>query len=215
MPEEAVLSILRQAGAVLTEDHFVYTSGKHGSAYVNKDAVYPDVGITDVLCNAIAHHFRDADVQTVVGPEHGGIVLQFATTLNLREQTNRNISGVYAENAPYAYVTQKNFVFKRGFDRFVKGKRVLIVDDVLTTGSSIGAVVNAVRGTGGEVVGVGVLCNRGGITVEQLGVPELFALCNVSLESWPEEDCPLCAQGVPVNTTIGKGRAFLARKQSA
>ncbi len=211
LPEKAVLLHLRQAGAVLTDDHFVYTSGRHGSAYVNKDAVYPDAGLANGLCIDIARHFQDAEVQTVVGTEHGGIILQFATTWNLRMQTGRQISGVYAENATAAYLAQKRFVFKRGFDRFVKGKKVLIVDDILTTGSSVEAVVRAVRETGGEVIGVAVICNRGGVTAEQLGVPELFALCNVSMDSWPEEECPLCAQGVPVNTTVGKGREFLAR----
>jgi|SRR3989344_232169 len=212
LSEEAVLSHLRQAGAVLTDDHFVYTSGRHGSAYYNKDAVYADVEVADRLCQAIAYHFRDAGIETVVGPEHGGIILQFATTIHLRIWTGKNdICGVYAENAPATYSAQKRFAFNRGFGKFIAGRRVLVVDDILTTGGSVEGVVRAVREAGGEVVGVAVLCNRGGVTAKQLGVPELFALCNVSLNSWPEEECPLCAQGVPVNTTIGKGREFLAR----
>jgi orotate phosphoribosyltransferase len=60
------------------------------------------------------------------------------------------------------------------------------------------------------VVGVAALCNRGGVTAEALGAPALYSLASVPLESWPAEECPLCAAGVPVNTRLGKGAAFLA-----
>ena len=91
--------------------------------------------------------------------------------------------------------------------------RVLVVEDILTTGGSVKKVIEATRAIGGEVVGLGVLCNRGGITSHDVGdVPKLFALVNVTLESWTEAECPLCAKGIPINTDVGKGRDFLARK---
>ena len=93
--------------------------------------------------------------------------------------------------------------------------RILVVDDILTTGGSVRKVVETTRSFGGNVVAVGVLCNRGGIKPEDVGgVPRLFALVNVKLDAWDEMDCPLCASGVPVNTDVGKGREFLARKKS-
>ena len=93
-------------------------------------------------------------------------------------------------------------------------KRVLVVEDILTTGGSARKVVEAVRAIGGNVVGVGVLCNRGGVTAQDLAnVPKLEVLVNISLDAWNEADCPLCKQGVPVNPDVGKGREFLARRQ--
>ena len=105
------------------------------------------------------------------------------------------------------------FVIKRGYDKLLHGKRVLVVEDVLTTGGSVRKVVEAVRQAGGEVVGGGAICNRGRVTAEDVGgVPELFATINPEMESFPEDEFSLGAQGVPVNTDVGKGRDFLARK---
>lgn len=106
------------------------------------------------------------------------------------------------------------FVIKRGYDRLITGKKVLIVEDVLTTGGSVKKVVEAVRAIGGEVVAVAALCNRGGVTAEAIGgVPELFSLINLNLEMFEEAECPLCAQGVAINTNVGKGKEYLAKKQ--
>ncbi len=120
--------------------------------------------------------------------------------------------GVYAEKAD-----DETFVIRRGYDKLVAGKRVLVVEDVLTTGGSAKKVVEAVRAIGGEVIGLGVLCNRGGITPQDVGdVPELFALVNVKLDAWDEEECLRtgpCSKGIPINTDVGKGREYLAKKQ--
>jgi len=107
------------------------------------------------------------------------------------------------------------FVIKRGYDKLVAGKKVLIVEDVLTTGGSVKKVVEAVRAIGGEVVAVAALCNRGKVTSQMIGdVPELFSLINLDLQMYDETDCPLCQNNIPVNTNVGKGKEFLAKKQS-
>ncbi len=112
------------------------------------------------------------------------------------------------------YIRKPGFVIKRGYDKQVSGKRVLVVEDVLTTGASAGHVVEVTRVMGGDVVGLGALCNRGGVTPEDVGgVPKLHALVDVTLDTWTEEECLLngpCSEGVPVNTDVGKGREFLA-----
>lgn len=90
----------------------------------------------------------------------------------------------------------------------------MVVDDILTTGGSVAKLVALLRSLGGEVVAVAVLCNRGGIKPEDIGnVPELFALSNVQLEAFNEDVCPLCKKFVPINTEVGKGREFLAKKR--
>lgn len=209
MRESEVLKILAQVGAVITDSHIVYTSRKHGSAYVNKDAVYPHIRETSQLCRAIAELFSimEHKVDVVIGPAIGGVVLSQRTAEHLSNIQGNEVLSVYAEKEG------EEFVIKRGYDKLIAGKRVLVVEDVLTTGGSAKKVIEAVRNIGGEVVGLGVLCNRGGITLANVGNPlRLFSLTNVKLDAWDEADCPLCKQNVPINTDVGKGREFLARK---
>lgn len=212
MDEQKILNIFREANAIITGSHIVYTSGKHGSAYVNKDAIYPHIDKVSELCREIAKFFVDEEVEVVVGPEKGAIILSqwVAYHLSFSWMTNREILAVYAEKEG------DTFIIKRGYDKLVAGKNVLVVEDILTTGGSVKKVIEAVRAIGGNVVGLGALCNRGGITPEDIsGVPKLFALVNVKLDAWDEADCQLCKDNAPINTDVGKGREFLARKKAS
>ena len=213
--EKRALEILNEAGAVMTNSHFVYASGRHGRVYVNKDAVYPHTAQTSRLCAEIAKRFQDDDVEVVIAPAIGGVILSQWTAWHLTElPRGREVLGVYAEKAE-----GDTFVIKRGYDRLIAGKNVLVVEDVLTTGGSARKVIEVTRAFGGEVVGLGALCNRGGVTPEDLGgVPKLHALVNVTLDTWSEEECLRngpCSEGVPINIDVGKGREFLARKKSS
>ena len=211
MNEPEVLSVLGKVGAVITNSHVVYTSGMHGKVYVNKDAVYPHTAETSRLCRAIAERFADDNVQVVVAPAIGGVILSQWVAYHLSEITGREVLGVYAEKS----ASGDAFVIKRGYDKLIVGKNVLVVEDILTTGGSAKKVIEATRAIGGNVVGLGVLCNRGGITPEDVAnVPKLTALVNMKLDAWDEAACPLCEQNVPVNTDVGKGREFLARTQA-
>ncbi|MFA5953990.1 MAG: hypothetical protein WC817_00435 [Patescibacteria group bacterium] len=113
-------------------------------------------------------------------------------------------------------VMRQGFVLNRGFAADVKGRRVAVFEDVFTTGLSAHGSIAAVRQAGGEVVGVGVLVNGGGITAEDLGVPRIEALLNVTRRVLTEEECAapggMCADGVPVNTEFGHGKQFLVSK---
>jgi len=225
MDQAQVLRLLGKVDAVIVGSHIVYTSGKHGTAYVNKDAVYPHTEETSALCRAIAERFMTAGIEVVIAPAIGGVILSQWVAHHLVKMTGCKVLGIYAEKEVVAipdpdgkdrhcYAETGAFVIKRGYDKMVAGKRVLVVEDVLTTGGSAKRVVEAARAIGGNVIGLGVLCNRGGIKPEDVGnVPELDALVNVKLDAWDEADCPLCNQDVPVNTDVGKGREFLARKR--
>ena len=106
-------------------------------------------------------------------------------------------------------------VIKRGYDKLVKGKRCLIVEDVINTGKTVMDTVTAVLEAEGIPIGVGALCNRSGgkVTKETLGVPELFSLLDLDMQMFPEETCPICKEkGVEsVRTDLGKGKEFLER----
>lgn len=242
MNQEEALKILNRVGAVVTGSHIVYTSDLHGSVYVAKDTLYVDDTATSLVCDEIAWQFQDDGVEVVVAPAIGGVILSRRIAHRLAKLTGRKIPGVYAERSETSIlkagedlsltfgatgkamvahlekgdelvVRNPSFVLKRGYDKVVHGKKVLVVEDVLTTGGSARKVVEAVRASGGEVVGVGVLCNRGGVTPAALAdPPKLFALVNLTLDTYNEADCPLCRDGVPVNTEVGKGRDFLARQ---
>ena len=211
MNEQEVLEVLGKVNAVITNSHIVYTSDRHGTAYVNKDAVYPHTKLTSRLCRKIAEHFAKDDVGVVIGPAVGGIILAQWVAHHLSKITGHEVLAVYAEK------TENNdiFVIKRGYDKIVVEKKILVVEDVLTTGGSVKKVVEATRGCGGNVVGVGVLCNRGEITPQDVGdSPKLFALINMKLDMWDEKDCPLCEKDIPINIDVGKGREYLAKKDS-
>lgn len=212
MTEQEVLQVLSEVGAVIIDNHIVYTSGKHGTAYVNKDAVYPHTKETSRLCRTIAEQFANDKVETVIAPAIGGVILSQWTAHHLSEITGREVLGVYAEKVEVE--NDDGFAIKRGYDKLVVGKNVLVVEDVLTTGGSAKKVIEATRAIGGKVVGLGVLCNRGEITPQDVAdVPKLTALVNVKLDAYDEATCPLCEQNIPINTDVGKGREFLERKQ--
>lgn len=193
-------AILAEAGAVIRDSHVVYTSGRHGSAYVNKDAVYPRTDRVRELCVLLADAARPLDAEIVCGPAMGGIILSQWTGHHL------GLPAVYAEKAP-----EGGMALRRGYDALVRGRRVLVVEDVVNTGGSLADAIAAVRAAGGTVVGAVALCNRGGVTADALGVPALTALVELSLDSWTPDECPLCRRGVPVNVAVGKGREFLAK----
>jgi len=208
MNERQILEMLSDVGAIITDSHIVYTSGKHGNAYINKDAVYPHTSDISALCRNIAEQFMDDNVDIVIAPAIGGVILSQWIAHHLTSLIGREVLAVYAEK--YG----DDFVIKRGYDKLIARKRVLVVEDILNTGGSAKKVVVATRAIGGEVVGLGVLCNRGGVTTQDVAdVPKLFALVSVTLDAWDEAECPLCIQKIPINTDVGKGREFLANKK--
>lgn len=206
--ETEIMKIFEESQAIITGSHIVYTSGKHGEAYVNKDAIYPHTAKVSKLCSFIAEDFENEEIDVVVGPVVGGVALAQWVAHHLSHLQGKEILAVCADK------DEESFVIKRGQDKFITGKRVLIVEDILTTGGSVKKVVETVKILDGEIVGVGALCNRGKITPEQIGeVPVLKALVNVNLEAYDEIDCPYCKKNVPINTSVGKGAEYLKKKQ--
>ncbi|MDP2648117.1 MAG: orotidine-5'-phosphate decarboxylase [Candidatus Yanofskybacteria bacterium] len=208
--ERRSLEIFAQTKAIIKNTHVVYTSGKHGSEYVNKDEVYPDTEVTDELCGYIAEHFKELGAETVVAPVEGGINLSQGVARHLTRITGQKVFSVYADKEG------DGLVIKRGYGKHIAGKKVLVVDDVFTTGGSVRKLIVLVRSMGGIVMAVGGLCNRGGVKAADLGenVPEPFVLASVQMEAYEEALCPLCKENVPISTEVGKGKEYLAQKAS-
>jgi orotate phosphoribosyltransferase len=183
----------------------VLTSGLHSREYLNKDALYMYPRETSHFCRNIATAFIDDGVEAVMGPVVGGTILSQWTTYHLLELRNRPVVSLYADKGP-----NDTFVIKRGYEKMVPGRRILAVEDLSSTGKSTRLVVDAVRALGGEVVGAGMISNRGNASLEALGnIPKLHEVVKIRMEMWAADACPLCAAGVPINTDVGHGKAFL------
>jgi len=211
-----VISILKKAQAVLTDGHFVYTSGKHGSVYINKDALYPHTKETSQVGKMFAEKFKNRDIDVVAAPAVGGTILCQWTAYYLSKLKKKEIMAVYTEKdkGTTASAIESEQIFRRGYDKLVKGKNVLVIEDLTTTGGSVRKVVDVVRATGGKVVGIGVMINRDpkNVTSEVVGGPFL-ALGILKAEAFDEAKCPLCKKGVPINTNVGHGRKYLEAKK--
>jgi len=181
--------IFEQTGAIL-KGHFLLTSGLHSPIYLEKFQVLQYPHYTEMLCRLIARHFKEQGVQLVAGPTTGGILLAYEVARQL------GVRGIFAERHA------EGRVFQRGFN-IVAGERVLVVDDVLTTGGSIYDIITEVKRKGAEVIGVGVLVDRSQKGID-FGVP-LFSCYSISIPTYSAENCPLCAKGVPL-TKPGSGQ---------
>jgi orotate phosphoribosyltransferase len=201
--------IFRRSGAVL-DGHFLLKSGRHGDAYVEKFAVLSDPAATSELCGFWAARLRDPDggsrVDLVAGPTTGGVILAFETGRQL------GVRAIFAEEvrADDGTTTRE---FRRGFT-IRPGERVLLVDDILTTGGSLVAMLPAVEAMGGEIVECAVLVDRSGgrptLTSPTTGrVYPLRALWQLDLPTFEPgaATCSRCAAGedvrVPGSTGAG------------
>ncbi len=178
-----VEQVFRTSGA-LREGHFVLASGRHSPMYLEKFQVLQRPLETERLCRAIAQWARTLDVATVAGPTTGGIILAHEVARQL------GVRAVYAERPEDGAGRE----LRRGF-ALAREERVLVVDDIMTTGGSVQETMAAVRSAGGRVVGAGVLVDRSTGSAD-LEVP-FHGLWTISIPSYAPPDCPLCAKGLP------------------
>lgn len=204
--EQDLLDILERTGALITRSHIICTNGAHVRDYIAKDVLFAHVLEASHISASLARLFHADRVETVIAPATGGIALEQLTALHLARMLRRPVYGVYAEKGGLA--------IRPSFHKFVAGKQTLVLEDTVHTGRSVRRVVEAVRALGGIVVGVGAIVDRGGATREDVGNPPKFRpLVSLKFEAWPDEaSCPMCVEGIPVNTEVGHGREFLAKK---
>lgn len=205
---EEVIEILKKTNAVITDNHFVYVSGKHSATYVNKDYVYTHTSYVSRIAEIIAEEYKDKPVEVVVGPSIGGIILSQWVAHHLSQMKGEEVLSVYTEKQP-----DKDQIFTRGYDQFVKDKNVLVVEDIVTTGGSVKKVINSVEKAGGKVLAASCIVNKDPehINPEFIGVPWDY-LTILGMDVWDEKDCPLCKENVPINTKLGHGKKFLEQK---
>jgi len=176
---EQVLQLLRATGAVL-EGHFMLTSGLHSGGYVQSAQALQYPQHAETLGGWIADSFHGTAVDVVISPAVGGIVIgqEVARALRVRAIFGEREGGV--------------MTLRRGFE-VAAGERVLVVEDVTTTGGSVREIMQVAQARQGRIVGVGVILNRSAGQID-LGVP-LHALALLQIQNYPPNTCPLCQQG--------------------
>lgn len=183
MTEQEVKDLLIKTNAIM-EGHFLLTSGLHSPHYVEKFNVLQHPEYTQKLCEAMAEKFKDAHIDTVVGPVTGGILLAHETGKALGTRA------IFTERE------NGRMTFRRGFS-LKPGERVLIVEDIVTTGGSIKEVIDVVKENGGIPVAVSMLVDRSGGKASFGDVP-CTALLHMDVQTYKPEECPLCKKGVPM-----------------
>lgn len=209
--QDKVEELFEKSGSIFNNSHFVFTSGKHASRYIDKMALFAHPIYASEMGKLFAEKYKATAIDVVVAPAMGGIILSQWTAYHLSQYNDKDIIGIYTEKTPEGQ--QK---FTRGYDAYVKGKNVLVVEDNVTTGGSVKKVVNAVRNAGGNVIEVCSMTNINpvpeSITDEVIGA-KYSALAILPVVLYEEEDCPLCKQNVPINTEHGHGKKFLESKK--
>lgn len=181
------LELLKQRG-VLKEGHFLLTSGKHSARYLQCAQLFQQPQDAERVGRAMAHPFRDQQVDVVVGPAMGGVIAahEVARALDCRAIFTERENG--------------RMTLRRGF-RIGAGERVVVVEDVVTTGGSVKEVLAVVEDYGAEVVGIASVVNR-----HTIGSPFSYPfhpLLSLHIETYEPSACPLCASGAEPATKPG------------
>jgi orotate phosphoribosyltransferase len=207
--QKVIDGIFARSGAVITDDHFVYAAGHHGPAYIAKDALFRHPRSIKQLVRYMVKYMpvRSDSIDCVIGPVVGGAILSSWLTyvINCEPRGPKDpCLSLWADKDD-----EGKLCLKRGFDKDVVGKRVVIPEDIINSGKSVKEVVDLVLEAGAEKVGVVAMCNRGGVTQKDIGASFFFSLKDVDFIKYDPEDCPLCKDKVPVNTDYGHGAEFL------
>lgn len=179
LTEKEVMGMLEETSAVM-HGHFLLTSGLHSPMYVEKFNVLQHPKHTEALCKAMAHAFKDDGIEVVIGPMTGGILLAHEVGKEL------------GTRALFTERDNGKMMLKRGFS-IPKGAKVLVVEDIVTTGGSVFEVIETVKENGGQVAGVALMVDRSGGRVD-FGV-KTKALLTLNVVTYKPEECPMCKEG--------------------
>ena len=179
LTRDEMLTMFRESGALL-DGHFLLTSGLHSNQYFQCAKVfqYPENG--DLIGADVAAHFRNDGIDTVVSPAVGGIVFGQEVARHLKSRA------IFTERADNIMTLRRGFEIK-------PGEKVMVAEDVTTTGGSVKEVINVIKDLGAEVAAVASVVDRSGGSID-FGV-DYFSLFEMKVESWKAAECPLCAKG--------------------
>lgn len=199
--EESMVIRLKNYNVFL-EGHFLLSSGRHSKQYINKDAIYCIPGLFSLLVDRFADildsDFESTGYNIITGPAIAGAVLAAPVAVRLNkifiypEKTTKSEFKEY----PIKRVVETNIMqFRRGYDKIIEGEKVVIIEDIITTGASVQRTIDAIRQCGGECVGVLSIWNRGTWRPKNI---KLISLVDRLVVSWAPENCPSCKSNIPL-----------------
>lgn len=174
-----IIEIFKES-EVLLEGHFLLTSGRHSNQYMQCAKILQYPNYTQEIIGELAKCYKDVQVDYVIAPAVGGIIIGYELA---RQLGSKNM---------FAEREDGKMTIRRGFS-LPKGSKVVVAEDVITTGGSVKEVMEIVKEQGSEVVGVAVLVDRSNGNID-FGV-KLDAALTVEVQSWEQSECPLCAKG--------------------
>lgn len=180
---EEVMRKFKEAGAI-QKGHFKLTSGVHSDTYIQCAQVMQHPEFMHNLCSELGKKFRGDDIDVIVGPAIGGIIMAHVMARVLGPW----VRAIFTERENEKMTLRRSFEIK-------EGEKVLVVEDVTTTGSSVREVIDIVKSRKGKVAGVGVLIDRSGGKVN-FGV-KTEKLLTIDIKTYLPEECPLCKKGIP------------------
>lgn len=179
LTDKGVLAAYERTGGIL-KGHFLLTSGRHSDTYMQSAKLFVHPAESEKIAAALAWKLKQYKPDIVVTPAVGGIILGYELARAL------NVTDIFAERE------NGQMIFRRGFS-LEKGRRVIVAEDVVTTGGSVKEVISLCRSVGAEVVACASVVDRSNGSVE-FGVPYV-PLLSMEVTSWEPDDCPLCASG--------------------
>ncbi len=195
MNSEKVLAVFRKANSLLA-GHFLLTSGKHSSVYLEKFMVLQQPKSTEKLCKQIANHFKKKKIDVVLGAAVGGIIIAYETARHLGTRA------IFMEREEGKLKLRRNFEIK-------EGENVLIVEDIVTTGGSVQELLDELKASHKcNVAGIGIFIDRSNGKAD-FGVADTYALAKLDVKAYDEKECPLCKEGTPLTK---RGSKYLAKK---
>lgn len=191
MKSKDITEILRETSAIM-EGHFKLTSGMHSPLYVEKFNVLQYPKYTEEISKKMATFFKDKDIETVVGPMTGGILLahEVGKTLGARSIFTERVNG--------------KMTFRRDFS-LKKGEKIIIVEDIVTTGGSIKEVIEVVKSYEADIIGIVMIVDRSSNKLDFDGIP-YFSLLKLEVEKYDESICPLCKKNIPLTKRGSTGK---------
>lgn len=202
--------ILKDVGALVEGDHFCHSNGFHGDHYLNPSAIYVfpkklddiSVMLSDVALNSFS------DFNVILAPAISGIILGQAVAYNLTLELGEEINFTFAEKNHF---NGNHKTIRRGYEGIIKNKKVLLVDDIVTSGKTLMEMARCAMSLGAEVVGAVVICDTGQVRTlsfrhedESFDI-KIVPLVELDLQLFDPSVCPLCAAGRPINSTLGEG----------
>ncbi len=182
MNKEELTTLLKDTG-VLIDGHFQLTSGRHSDRFLQCSQLLQYPGEAEKVCRWMAEPFQGAEIETVIGPALGGILLAYEVARQLGARA------VYTEKDNDQMALKRGFIIK-------PGERVLVVEDAVTTGGSVEKVLSILRQVRADIVALSVIVDRSAAP-PNFGVP-MQALLKLQIDSYRPEDCPLCRANIPL-----------------